>query len=148
MNYPFIPILSAPSGGGASPTVTKTVAVNVVGGDLVYVNSLGQIDLSVSTTSLNDWNVAGVVQSAALAGNPTETFVLYGLEVPVRFVVPPPLVSNGVLVFLNNVPGTATLNPPTSTGNTIFKVGILTGADGVTTTPNVLFQPQFIAQVS
>jgi len=148
MTYPFIPIGGFPSMTGASPTVTKFVASNVVAGDLIYVTSSGTLDLASAPTALNDWNVAGIIQNPALAGASTEAFVLFGLEVPMRFTVAPALSDNGRPVFLSTLPGQAALLPPTSSGNTVFRVGVLTGADGVTLTPSVLFQPQFIAQIS
>ncbi|GAF96252.1 unnamed protein product, partial [marine sediment metagenome] len=57
----------------------------------------------------------------------------------------PGAASNGSPVFVSATAGVATLTAPTGSGNVVYLLGILQGADGADTSPLVLFQPQFIA---
>jgi len=51
---------------------------------------------------------------------------------------------NGKILYLSSTTGQATLTPPSSSGTNVIKLGTLTGADGVTSTPSVIFRPQYI----
>jgi hypothetical protein len=50
-------------------------------------------------------------------------------------------------VYLSTTNGEASLTSPTSSGDAIIRVGILYGATGINTSPEVIFQPQFIGQI-
>ena len=60
------------------------------------------------------------------------------------FSVPPLAGDNGKRVYLSTTAGEATLTAPGS-GNAVVLVGFLKGADGVTTTPDVLLQFEIVA---
>lgn len=62
-----------------------------------------------------------------------------------RFGAAPGGASNGSVVFLDSTAGQASLTAPTGGNNVIVLVGLLVGADGVTTTPEVVFDVQRVA---
>jgi len=143
-NYPFIPIGSV---SGVTATQTETAGAAITAFDLVAFNASGQVVPAISTTSSGTWDVAGVAQTAAVALATLPVTELSGLQVPVRFAVAPAAINNGDPVFLSSTAGVATLSPPTTSGNSIFRAGILVGADGATLTPEVMFRPQFISSI-
>lgn len=67
-----------------------------------------------------------------------------GQIVPILMDAVYTLADNGSRVWLSTTAGTATLTPPSNGWAQSF-VGILQGADGVTQTPGVLFQPRLVA---
>lgn len=142
--YPFIPLGT----GSSTFLITRTTAAAVMLGDVVTVDAAGEILPAVSTTSVDEWEVVGVSSFSTGIGTPVGVYTVRGVVTPMRFLVPPGAASNGDRVFLSSTPGAVTLNPPTSSNNTIMLVGILIGADGVTTTPEVIFHPQVISQIS
>jgi hypothetical protein len=145
MTYPFIPVAINPGGGG-SATITRPAGENLTTGELVAFDG-GQFLRGVSTFSVDLWNVVGVVRASALAGNPVEVYIAHGQIFPVLFGVAPPAIANGQTVFLDSTFGLATLTPPTTTGNVIFKLGVLIGGDGINLTPEVNFNPQYISRI-
>jgi hypothetical protein len=70
-----------------------------------------------------------------------------GLPAPLYMGASAPTKSNnGSIVYLDNSNSHGTLTAPTS--GVIYRLGVLTGADGVTTTPEVLWDPEFIADLT
>lgn len=144
MNYPFVPSGAV---GGVSPTRAETSGAIITAFDLVAYDTMGQVVPAISTTASSIYDVVGVAQTSVLALQTVSVFTLEGLRLPMRFLVAPGAGTNGFPVFLDSSAGAATLTPPTSSGNTIFRVGILQGADGVTTTPDVLYRPRYVSQI-
>ena len=114
-------------------------------GGVVVLNTLGEVIRANSSIAGDNWRVAGVARAAALIGANVQVFTKAGASASTRFAVAPAAASNGQLVFLNSTSGLASITPPTASGNSIFVVGILQGADGVSLTPTVIFRPQFVA---
>jgi hypothetical protein len=72
-----------------------------------------------------------------------------GQNVPVRMDIVPAGASNGDRVFLSATnAGWGTLTPPSAAGQEVVVVGTLTGGNGVTIVPTVLFQPQYIGAIT
>ena len=86
-------------------------------------------------------------QAFAAGGSNVRTVTVPGSRVPMRFAAAPAAASNGGRVYLSGTGGVATLTAPTTSGNAVFFVGYLIGANGANTTPDVIYQPQFIARI-
>jgi hypothetical protein len=115
-------------------------------GSLVTINTSGNVELADANTGLvNDARVIGPSLNNYLIGASAEIGAVPGKLVSVLFSAAPLAASNGEPVFLSDTPGFGTLTPPTASGTVIFLVGILQGADGITTTPSVVFQPKIEA---
>lgn len=124
---------------------TFTAGEGLAVGDLVALNAAGDVVRANSSIAGGSWRVVGVVRAAALVGAPVQVFTKFGASAMTRFAAAPAAASNGQFVFLNSSSGQAVLTPPTSSGNSVFTVGILQGANGVTTTPLVVFHPRLVA---
>jgi len=114
-------------------------------GDVLTLNSAGNVIRANSSIASAIWEVIGVSKQAVLSGATVEVFTKSGSSPNTRFGVVPGAALNGRIVFLDSTSGQATMTPPTSNGNTLFTIGTLRGANGVTLTPTVVFRPQFIA---
>jgi len=115
-------------------------------GDLVALDAAGDAIRADSSIAGANWEVIGVANETVLLGASVEVVTKSGTCPVVRFSAAPAGALNGSLVFISAISGFATPTPPTTSGNTIFTIGTLQGADGATTTPTVVFRPQFIAQ--
>ena len=86
-------------------------------------------------------NVSGVVTT--LDGDVCQVNTIHGSRVKVIFDTPPADTDNGSTVFLDDVAtGRASLTAPSTTGRTVWALGILVGGDGAPT-PEILWNPQF-----
>jgi hypothetical protein len=114
-------------------------------GDLVAINASGQAVKAISTYSTDKWRLAGVAytDAAALA---TVLVSKIGDLTPVKFGVAPPAASNGDYIYLSNVAGEASLTPIPGAGRVVMVAGVLQGADGVTSKPNVIFAPEYVSR--
>jgi hypothetical protein len=131
----------------ATPGVIAGIAgESVVIGDVLTLDSSGDFILASSVFSSNRWKVLAIAVSAATATNPVSV-VPTGSLVQVKLGAAPAGASNGQPVFISSTNGEATLTPPISSGNVIYVVGFLQGANGVTTTPDVLFQPDYVSRL-
>jgi len=117
----------------------------LIAGDVVALNSSGEAIRADSSIAGANWEVIGVANETALLGDSLQVVTKMGACPNVRFTAAPAASLNGTLAFISTVSGLATTTPPTSSGNTLFTVGILQGADGATMTPTIVFRPQFIA---
>lgn len=144
--YPFTPT-GTTTGAGLTPTQNETAGAPITAFDIVTFNSLGEVVPAVSTTTMGNYELVGVAQTAAAPAAVTAVTQLSGLVAPARFVAAPLAANNGDPVFLSSTPGAATLTPPTTSGNAIVRVGVLVGADGVSLNPDVQFRPQFVALI-
>ena len=133
------------SGKGAGIEFTAGGPISI--GDVVTFDTAGDVIRADSNTGTAlDSYVIGIAATASTATNPVRVFTVTGSNVPTTFGSAPGAADNSKVVFLSTTGGEATLTPPTGGGNVIFKVGILQGGDGASTTPKVLFQPEFIAR--
>jgi len=114
-------------------------------GDVLTLNSAGNVIRANSSIAGAIWEVIGVSRQAVLGGSLVEVFTKSGSSPNARFGVVPGAALNGRIVFLDSASGQATTTPPTSNGNTLFTIGTLRGANGVTLTPTIVFRPQFVA---
>ena len=89
--------------------------------------------IGVSTNSTHVINESIIVQVAG--------------ETPVRFNAAPATLDNGKRVFLSAVAGEPTLVVPSNQGEMLVQIGILSGADGVSTNPTVLLLPSTVVQL-
>jgi len=129
------------------PTVTMVAAETLAMGDLLcVVNSAGEMGKARSTYSADRWRVIAVALDVAIAGDNVPVG-LVGEVSPVLFGSAPAAASNGSLVYLSSTLGVATLTPPLTTGNVIFTVGVLQGANGLSSSPTVAFIPQYISRI-
>jgi hypothetical protein len=110
-------------------------------GNLIVINANG--DAVKASASVND-DVDGVNQDAVLSGGTATILLVHGPPYFVRFTSAPAAADNGKRVFLSTTSGEASVTSP-GAGNFIVSLGRLQGADGVDTTPQVLFKPQSVA---
>jgi hypothetical protein len=114
-------------------------------GHIVSFNADGEVVKTSSIFSLAIYEVVGVSLANVASGEAVTVSSLSDL-VGVLFAAPPAASSNGSYAYLSTG-GKATLNPDTASGKAIVILGILHGADGVSTTPTVLLRPQYISRV-
>jgi hypothetical protein len=113
---------------------------------LVIINSSGNLELADADSGIiNDSRVVGSSTGTYLASETVEVASAPGKLIPVKFSAAPAAINNGEPVYLSGTAGEGTLTAPTSSGSIVFLLGILQGANGVDTTPNVLFQPNLVA---
>jgi hypothetical protein len=114
-------------------------------GDVLTLNTSGEVIRAESSISAGNWRVVGVSKATVLSGATVSVVTKHGECPPIRFGSIPGAATNGSTVWVSPTTGEATLSPPTTSGNTLYIVGTLQGADGATTTPAVMLTPQFIA---
>lgn len=129
----------------STTTITRTAGEAIALGEVLTGDSSGEVVLANSSFSGNLWRVVGAAASAGAASDPIQVTTSGSLG-PVKFAVAPAGASNGSLVYLSATTGRGTLTPPVG-GNVIFLIGVLMGADGATTTPDVLIQPQYVSRI-
>jgi hypothetical protein len=134
-----------PAGGVAPQSFTAAEGIAI--GEPLAVDSSGEALPADATFSANRWAAIGIATSTAAPAASVSAIVTHGSLVPMLFASAPAGASNGSLVFLSDTQGRATLTPPTTSGNVRFLLGILQGADGADTTPDVLFSPQYISRI-
>lgn len=122
---------------------TSGEAVTV--GDLLTLDTAGDVIRANSSIGPANYEVIGVAKETVGSGVLVQVFTHTGAVPNVRFTAPPGAALNGRLTFLSTTTGLASIAPPGSGGNAIFTIGTLQGADGVTTSPAVVFRPQLIA---
>ena len=136
-----------------NPLLEESVYVGIAGENLTTADVV-RFDRSGGGTAgrvlraqanATDFDIIGVVVSSALTGNTVQVYTAG--SIPVTFSGgAPPATSNGVRVYLDPVaPGRGTTTLPVAPGQAVVKVGQLTGANGVTTTPRVLLSMDVVA---
>lgn len=114
-------------------------------GDLLTLDTAGDAIRADSSIGTANYEVIGVANQTVGIGVSVQV-VTHSGEVPnVNFTAAPAGALNGGLVFLSTSTGLASTAPPGAGGNAIFTIGTLQGADGITTSPAVVFRPQLIA---
>jgi len=137
--------ISTGGGGGASQT-TLVAGATVAEGDVLTVDISGDAVQAGSSFAADNWRVVGVALASVVITQVVDVS-LAGSLVPVLFGTAPAAASNGELVYLSSTLGEATLTPPIASGNVVYIIGTLQGGDGADTTPDVLFQPQYLSRI-
>lgn len=114
-------------------------------GDLLTLDSAGDVIRADSSIGAANYEVIGVANETVGIGVSVQVVTHTGAVPNVNFTGAPGAGLNGRLVFLSTSTGLASALPPGSGGNAIFTIGTLQGADGITTSPTVVFRPQLIA---
>jgi len=120
----------------------------IAAGDIVRVVKNGEVGLTVGRAvkanagAINTAEVIGVATSAATAGN--GFLVATSGSTGVTFGSTPAATTKGSTVFLSTTSGKATLTPPSSAGQSVVQLGILTGADGSSISPAVALNIDFV----
>ena len=140
------------STGTASATATTS---SFVADEAIVVGNIVRIVVS-SDSGLTPGRVlkanAGVEKEAEVVGIATTAAgaqgsaltVATGGETSILFSSAPASTDNGKQVYLSTTDGTATLTPPSSSGQTVVQLGKLKGADGSDTTPTVVLNIQVL----
>lgn len=127
----FTGLVSTSASGDQYLVAASTLSV----GELVYFDSSGEADLADATAGAGfTYHARGVVIVGASTGS-TAKIRLQGIE-KVLFATAPLAGDNGKPVYLSASPGQGTLTAP-GAGHAITHIGILTGANGSTTLPEV-----------
>lgn len=128
--------------------IELTAASNLAPGELVQIDTSGQAALADNNTgNVLDAFVVGASVDTVLAGATARIASIQGTLVNVTFSAAPAGASNGSEVFLSSTPGVATLTAPSASGETVFSIGILAGANGVLTEVPVYFSPRLVAVI-
>jgi len=132
-------------GNGAGVTLTAGEAISA--GDVVTIEGTSgdAILADADTGTTLDGLAIGVAAYGAVDTTPVKVYTVPGSLIPVNFSAAPAASLNGRPVFVSTTPGEGTTTAPTGSGNVVYLIGILQGADGADTSPLVLYQPQFIA---
>lgn len=122
-----------------------TSGEGLTAGDLLTLDASGDVIRADSSIGSANYEVVGVSNQTVGSGVSVQVFTHTGDLPTINFTAAPAGALNGGLVFLSTSSGFASTAPPGSGGNAIFTVGTLQGADGITTSPTVVFRPQLIA---
>lgn len=125
----------AQSGSGDTVILRLVAGEALTLGDVITVSAAGEALVANATISTTRNIVLGFVDADYLAGEEA-TIRVAGRAVS-RFAVAPGAADNGREVFLSTLSGLATLTPPTISGTTVTRLGVLLTGDGVTTTPAI-----------
>jgi len=132
-------------GNGAGITLTAGELISA-GAVVTIEGTTGDAILADSNTGVTlDGLAIGIAAYGAANTDPVKVYTVPGSRVPVNFAAAPAASLNGRPVFVSTTPGQGTTTPPTSSGNVVYVIGILQGADGANTSPLVVYQPQFIS---
>ena len=140
---------SFPATSGGTPSTsaltlvyTATAGENLTAGDVVRLASSGATAGQAFQAQANatDYEAFGVVKTTALLGAAVDVYVAGA--VPTKFAAAPATTDNGKIVYLSATIACATLTAPTVAPTADIRLGRLVGANGVSTTPNVLWNAQ------
>jgi hypothetical protein len=135
-----------PPGAPGAGNLTFTAGEALTIGSVVALDASGDAVKASSTFALDDWRAIGVATTNA-APAALVTVAQDGTLVPITFGAAPAASANGDYVFITTTAGIGTLTPPSISGEVIYVIGILQGADGITSTPPVLIKPQYVSRV-
>ncbi len=143
----------ADSGGviiNAGDTTLLQGEVLYVAADTTTTATKGRAGRAVATTSLGKYNAVGTAYTAPATAldSPVQVSSGHGMRVPVKFSAAPANTLNGSVVYLSTTAGLGTTTAPSASGDTVFRLGYLIGADGSDATPDVIWAPQFIANIA
>jgi hypothetical protein len=112
-------------------------------GELLALDSAGQAVKATAATVSGIYRIVAASPGVVAASATFISNSIAGTLAPVLFAAPPVAVQNGSSVYLSTVAGVATLADPSAPGVSLVEIGVLQGANGVTSTPNVMFFPIF-----
>jgi hypothetical protein len=127
----------------SDPTLTSSYVADetvAVGELLRVVNSTdsgltpGRAILA-NASELDGFDMLGIALSAGVQGDTIN--VATGGKVSVKFSSAPASTDNGKRIYVGTTYGIASLTAPSSSGDTVYQVGTLVGANGADTTPTV-----------
>jgi len=117
-------------------------------GDIVAIDTSGDIQIADALGGGSGAETpVGIALNADGGAGPVAIATTIGSVFSVDFDAAPATSSSGSVVYLSETAGNVTLTAPTTSGSTIYRVGILYDgtANGVLTNLDILWQPQFIA---
>lgn len=126
---------------------TFTAAEAISAGQVVYSTTTASNVGVADADATGKKHPVGVAIAAVSSSAVGHFATVPGTKIGVLFAAAPAAGSNGSVVYLDTVAGNGTLTAPSASGSSVFRLGILIGADGADTTPNVVWQPQFIANI-
>ena len=98
-----------------------------------------------NNTSLNNTESFGVATSSGGQGSSIDV-VTFG-KANVTFDSPPPTTSIGKTVYLSSTSGKATINAPTTSGRSVYRIGRLNNANGSDVTVSVNLNFEFVIKL-
>lgn len=132
----------APSTSALTLLYTGTAGENLTAGDVVRLSTdnatAGQVFRAQANAT--DYEAFGAVKTTALSGASVDIYVAG--PAPTKFSAAPAAVDNGKIVYLSATIACATTTAPTAAPTADIRLGRLVGANGVSTTPNVLWNAQ------
>lgn len=117
-----------------------------IAGDVVTYNSLGQLQKTDITLTGSAREVLGIAFEND-STNSTKVTSLAGSIVEVQFSASPSVGDEGKPVYVSTTAGKATLTPPSSIGQRVFKLGILLSSTAGMNGYSIMLQPQLIADL-
>jgi hypothetical protein len=150
-------VLQNDGSGNLSWASVPTSSVSYNAGEAISINQplsvewdAVNVEVRVYRSQANHGNderrrVIGIALGAAAVGNPVNVHQGFGQPVSALFSVAPLAVDNGKTVYLSITNGFCSTSPPGGGGATVFEIGTLIGADGVDTSPTVVFAPRYVA---
>jgi hypothetical protein len=136
-------------GGGGSLITTVTIDAGeaLATGSVVALDSGGDVYLADATTSVDRWRAFGVSDTVYAPAAAADIHVIVGTLQSTLFGSAPAAANNGDVVYLSETAGEATLIAPSASGTVVMELGILQGANGATTTPQILWSPRYVAEI-
>ena len=139
---------------GSSTSATRTVSSGIADetlaiGDILRFALNGEAGLTAgrlvkaNASSENGAEVVGIATSAAAAQGDAVNYATSG-EADIKFGSPPSSTDNGKQVYLSTTSAQATFTPPSSSGETVVKLGKLKGGNGATSTPSVVLNIDYV----
>ena len=122
-------------------TISIASSTTIISGHVVSYTSAKQLQLSDADGGSRQKNPIGVATTSAILGGAIDVHTRPGQQVPIIMDSIPSSTANGELVFLSTTAGNGTLTAPAAVGDRVYVLGILSGADGVTASPTVLWAP-------
>lgn len=134
--------------GGAAGIELTAAAGGIVTGQVVRINAAGEAALADNNTGTTSDAFAVGISTGIFAGAATATIAtVQGALVPALFAAAPAGANNGQEVFLDSTAGRCTLTAPSGSGEVVESLGYLATADGLTTTPKILWMPRLVAVI-
>jgi hypothetical protein len=134
-------------GGGLTTSITIDAGEALATGSVVALAADGDVYLADATTSADRWRAFGVSDTVYAPAAAADVHVVVGTLQNTLFGSAPPAANNGDVVYLSETAGEATLIAPTSSGTVVMELGVLQGANGATTTPQILWHPRYVVEI-
>ena len=135
--------------GVASAFVKSTIPVvasaTIISGQIVAYTNGSLLQLAEADGGSRQKNPIGVATNSGAITASVDVHTRPGQNIAISMDSAPAVSSNGELVFLSTTAGTGTLTQPVGLGDRGYVLGVLVGADGVTTKPLVTWMPSIVA---